>query len=409
ARARHQAVSVLTPAGAAGREWDVVAVTGVQEGVWPDLRLRDSMLGAAALVDLLDGRAGASDGRGDPVQARAAVLADELRSFTVACSRARRRLLVTAVADTDQQPSPFLDLVQPPEQEDGAERRTTAPAPLDLRGLVASLRASLVASVADGHPDRAAARTLARLAAAGVEGADPAEWSGLAQPSSDTPLWDEDTRVPVSPSRIEAAQRCTLRWALESAGGTPADSGQQTLGTLVHAIAQELPRGTRTELREALDRRWSELGLGDGWPARAARRRAEQMVDRLADYVQTAGEPLLVEAEFTLTTERALVRGSADRVERAADGAVRVIDLKTGRTPPPQSEAEANPQLAAYQLAVEGGAFEELAPGTSSADARLVYLGSGKKAAQRVQPPIGPEVDGPSWARTMIDEVAGAM
>ncbi|WP_348773372.1 ATP-dependent DNA helicase [Cellulomonas sp. NTE-D12] len=409
ARARRQAVSVLTPAGAAGREWDVVAVTGVQEGVWPDLRLRDSMLGAAALVDLLDGRAGASDGRGDPVQARAAVLADELRSFTVACSRARRRLLVTAVADTDQQPSPFLDLVQPPESEDGAERRTTAPAPLDLRGLVASLRSSLVASIADGHPDRAAARTLARLAAAGVEGADPAEWSGLARPSSDAPLWDEDTRVPVSPSRIEAAQRCTLRWALESAGGTPADSGQQTLGTLVHAIAQELPRGTRTELREALDRRWSELGLGDGWPARAARRRAEQMVDRLADYVQTAGEPLLVEAEFTLTTERALVRGSADRVERAADGAVRVIDLKTGRTPPPQSEAEANPQLAAYQLAVESGAFEQLAAGTSSADARLVYLGSGKKAAQRVQPPIGPEADGPSWARTMIDEVAGAM
>ena len=49
-------------------------------------------------------------------------------------------------------------------------------------------------------------------------------------------------------------------------------------------------------------------------------------------------------------------RQTADRVERAAEGAVRVIDLKTGRTPPPQSEAQTNPQLAAYQLAVETGA-----------------------------------------------------
>ncbi len=409
ARARHEAVSVLTPAGAAGREWDLVAVTGVQEGVWPDLRLRDSMLGAATLVELLDGRIEAVDGRVDPAQARATVLADELRSFAVACSRARRRLLVTAVADTDQQPSPFLDLVQPPESEDGAERRCTAPAPLDLRGLVATLRATLTDSARRGRPDTAAAATLARLAAAGVEGADPSEWAGLAGPSSERPLWGADERVPVSPSRIEAAQRCTLRWALETAGGTPADSGQQTLGTLVHAIAQELPRGSRAQLMAALDRRWGELGLGDGWPARATRRRAEQMVDRLAAYLEGAGEPVLVEGRFTVATDRALVRGTADRVERAGDGAVRVVDLKTGSSPPPQREAEVNPQLGAYQLAVETGAFEELPPGTASADARLVYLGSGKKAAERVQPPIGPETDGPSWARTTIDQVAEAM
>ncbi len=409
ARARREAVSVLTPAGAAGHEWDVVAVTGVQDGAWPDLRLRDSVLGATTLVDLLDGRAAAGDGANDPAAARAAVLADELRSFTVACSRARRQLLVTAVADTDQQPSPFLDLVQPPASEDGAERRTTAPAPLDLRGLVASLRARLVTSAAAGRTDAAAAATLARLAAAGVEGADPDEWSGLADPSSDVPLWTDAERVPVSPSRIEAAQRCTLRWALEAAGGTPADSGQQTLGTLVHAIAQELPTGTRAELMAALDRRWDQLGLGDGWPARATRRRAEQMVERLAGYLQSAGEPVLVEGQFTLTTDRAVVRGKADRVERAAEGAVRVIDLKTGSTPTPQSEVATNPQLGAYQLAVEAGAFEQLPPGTSSADARLVYVGSGKKAAERVQEPIGREDDGPSWARAMIDEVAGAM
>ena len=45
-----EAVEVLTPQAGAGREWDMVAVVGVQEGVWPDLRLRDSLLGAEALV-----------------------------------------------------------------------------------------------------------------------------------------------------------------------------------------------------------------------------------------------------------------------------------------------------------------------------------------------------------------------
>ncbi|MEK8225444.1 hypothetical protein NKG05_03870 [Oerskovia sp. M15] len=48
-------VAALTPAGAAGREWDVVVVAGVQDGVWPDLRLRDSLLGSQALVELLAG------------------------------------------------------------------------------------------------------------------------------------------------------------------------------------------------------------------------------------------------------------------------------------------------------------------------------------------------------------------
>ena len=148
--------------------------------------------------------------------------------------------------------------------------------PLDLRGLVAQLRAHLEQAAVDGvEPDPAAARTLARLAAADVPGADPAQWYGLAEPSSEAPLWDADTRVPVSPSKVETAQRCALRWALEAAGGTSSASGGQNLGTLLHAIAQEHPQGTEAELSAALDRRWAELGLGTGWPALATRRKAD--------------------------------------------------------------------------------------------------------------------------------------
>lgn len=410
ARARRAAVQVLTPAGAAGREWEVVVVAGVQDGTWPDLRLRDSLLGAQALVDIVAGRAGAvSDPGREAAEARQAVLADELRTFAVACSRARTSLLVTAVDDVDHQPSLFVELVEP-NDEDVDPRRTSAPAPLDLRGLVAQLRAHLEQAALDGvDPDPAAARTLARLAAEGVAGADPGEWLGLAAPSSDAPLWAQDERVPVSPSKVETAQRCALRWALEAAGGTASASGGQNLGTLLHAIAQEHPQGTHAELSAALDRRWGELGLGTGWPAMATRRRADAMVQRLAGYLRTAGEPLLVEGAFSLETDRATLRGSVDRVEQADDGAVRVVDLKTGASPPSVAKAVENPQLGAYQLAVDAGAFADLPHGATSGGAQLVYLGTGVSATTRVQPALGPETDGPSWARVMVDQVADKM
>ncbi|MGN8246487.1 ATP-dependent helicase [Cellulomonas soli] len=405
ARASRESVQVLTPAGAAGREWDLVVVAGVQEGTWPDLRLRDSLLGAQTLVEILAGR---SDGTIDVAGARQAVLADELRSFAVACSRARRQLLVTAVADTDTQPSPFCDLVQPCETE-ADPRRTSAPSPLDLRGLVARLRGRLETAALSGTSDPAAAATLARLAAHGVPGAHPDQWHGLAAPSSDAPLWTADEKVPVSPSKLETAQRCALRWAFESAGGTAADSGGQTLGTLVHGIAQDLPTGTEPELLAALDARWSQLGLGDGWTALATRRKAEAMVRRLAGYLRGAGAPLLVEGAFRLETDRAVVRGSVDRVERVDDDHVLIADLKTGAHPPAKELAAQNPQLGAYQLAVDAGAFDELPEGATSAGAQLVYLGTGASATLRSQDPLGPEDEGPSWARTLVDGVADRM
>ena len=49
---RGDAVSVLTAHRAKGLEWDLVVVAGVQEGSWPDLRQRGSLLGMDELVDV---------------------------------------------------------------------------------------------------------------------------------------------------------------------------------------------------------------------------------------------------------------------------------------------------------------------------------------------------------------------
>lgn len=416
-----QSVALLTAAGAAGGQWDVVVVAGVQEGAWPDLRLRDSMLGAQQLVDVLAGRATAADsGERRTGEARAAVLDDELRAFAVAVSRASRSLLVTAVHDADHQPSPLVDLVDPRPDEDGPDPRLVeVPAALDLRAVVARCRAALEQDPsADG--DHPAARLLARLVRAGVPGADPAQWYGATALSSQAPLWGPDDPVPFSPSRLESAATCPLRWALETAGGTPADSGEQSLGTLVHEIAAELPNGTEAELADALDRRWHELGLGEGWVAATRRRRADAMIRNLAAYLKSSGEVLAVEQGFTVDVGRVRLRGSVDRLERVGspDGAsrVRVVDLKTGRSAVSAEDARRHAQLGAYQAAVDAGAFTAtehvdapLPPGTCSGGAALVYVGTPtKRPTTRDQAALADDPE-PSWVADLVGQVADAV
>ena len=72
-RGRADAVLVGTPSALIGREFDTVVVAGVQDGAWPNPRVRGSLLGVPDLVDLLDGRSSAIADR------RREVLHDELR------------------------------------------------------------------------------------------------------------------------------------------------------------------------------------------------------------------------------------------------------------------------------------------------------------------------------------------
>lgn len=403
-------VQLLTPAGAAGGEWEVVVVAGVQDGTWPDLRLRDSMLGSQALVDILSGRS--QDASGTGRDARRAVLADELRAFAVAVSRPTRRLVVTAVRDVDSEPSVFVDLVSPDADGSDSEPPDVFAAPLDLRGVVATLRSELAAALTEGT-DAGAARArsvaglLARLTVSGVAEADPTSWYGSADLSSSAALRAPDETVPVSPSKVEQVHRCALRWALESAGGTAGSALSQSVGNLVHDIARELPAAGHAELAAELDRRWHELGMPDGWPATQTRRRADAMIRRLAEYYTEISGPVLVEESFEVQVGRAVLRGSVDRLERSGDDGVRVTDLKTGRGIPSVAEASTNAQLGAYQLAVESGAFPELGPDVHSVGAQLVFVGEGVRATRRTQEALG-EAEG-SWAQTLVTEAAETM
>jgi superfamily I DNA/RNA helicase/RecB family exonuclease len=401
-------VSLLTPAGAAGRQWRFVVVAGVQEGVWPDLRLRGSLLGSERLVDVVTGR-------GQSLRAaQAAVRYDETRLFMVAVSRASERLLVTAVRSDDEQPSVYLDIVDPPEEsDDGDELRSFSevPRPMTLAGLVAELRREVV--VGETASDRhTAARQLALLAAARVVGADPSSWWALTPLSDDRPLRAEGATVSVSPSRIESFNECSLRWLLSACGGDGPSVGAANIGTLIHDIAAELGDVDEATMRAEVEVRWGRLGLPAGWLSRRQLSEAQAMVARLARYFEESGaggwERVGAELEMEVELGRALLKGRVDRLERDSGGGLRVVDLKTGSTKPSKGDLLRNAQLGAYQAAVEHGAFRE--HGAVSAGAALLQVGkaAGVRTTLQEQAPLSGD-DDPSWAQTLVTDTAEGM
>ncbi|SED70452.1 RecB family exonuclease [Ruania alba] len=413
------AVAVHTPAGAAGGEWDVVVVAGVQDDTWPDLRIRDSLLRSAELADIATARhvATATDSAGTAERdafrrARREVYEGELRTFVSACSRARRDLLVTAVLDTDARPSIFVETLLP--DSDELPPVTPVAPPLDLRGLVGRLRAEVRPLLTRSEPEggteagaraQSAAALLAHLAARDVHGADPAQWPIFRTPSTTAPLWADGETVTVSPSTLEDVTTCPLRWALTRHGGKPGDSTAQNLGNLVHEIAAEHPSGGESELLQALAERWHELELSDGWVGRRERARGEEIMRKLAQYnAERAGQRVETETAFEVDADGIRLRGRVDRVEHTSTG-VRIVDLKTGKSAVSKADAERHAQLGSYQVAVERGAFGASASG----GAALVYLGAATKAVtQREQRPLAEDAD-PAWAETMLRDGAASM
>lgn len=384
---------------------------------------------------------------------------DELRMFAVAATRASTRLVLTAVRNDDQAPGEFFDFVLPTDavgdSTDVPITRVRRPA--TLRSLVAELRRTLVeesmnamraedaqqkdtqqngapmhsapeeealTSEASAYRLDAASRTLARLANAQAPGAAPDEWWGLLPLSSTELLFahrpadhaeldenhgedDEEhgeeqaenpgrRTITLSPSRLETIHSSPLDWLVSAARAEAQTDLSRSLGTLVHAIAEEYPTGTLEELQTALDERISSLGVPARkedetdeeyrervpWESYALYERAKRMILRLSYYYRQhmgdAGwQNLGVEGSFAVRVPvpfdpagevgelDALLTGRVDRLEGTApaeDGTRRyaIVDLKTGKSKPTGSEMETHPQLAAYQIAVEAGAGEQL-------------------------------------------------
>ncbi|MDV6013845.1 ATP-dependent DNA helicase [Haloechinothrix sp. LS1_15] len=388
---RSEGVEVLTAHAAAGRQWQVVAVPGLQEGSWPDLRLRGSLLGVERMVDVLSGV------DTDATSAVAPILAEERRLLYVAASRTRCKLVASAVSGEDEQPSRFLDLLAPaadaavPAQPQGGQ----VARPLVLSRLVGDLRVAACDPDADPGRRRRAARQLARLAQAGVPGAHPDSWYGLAGVSTVEPLHPAGEVVTVSPSTVDVLVRCPLRWLVERHGGTDPAELPATAGIIVHGLAHAAAGGaTEEELSAALDEAWARVDAGAPWFWRRERSRVAAMVDTFTAWLERSRDELTqdaVESDLTLElpdeegTPKVRLRGRVDRLERDRDGRPVIVDIKSAKTPVSVADTQEHPQLASYQLAVS---LSERAP---AGGARLVYPAKPHTktgATQRAQEPL---------------------
>ncbi|MFT4230648.1 MAG: PD-(D/E)XK nuclease family protein, partial [Microbacterium sp.] len=406
---RGDAVRVLTPAAAIGTEFDTVVVAGVQDAVWPNTRLRGSLLETWRLADAAS-RALGDTGAPGILDRRRTALHDELRLFARAASRARARLVVTAVDDDDTGPSVLFELLPAAEQATRAMEH-----PLSLRGLVARHRRALTDRAAPVADRVRAPGQLALLARAGVSGAAPGEWYGMLPATTDAPLRDlrrEDVRV--SPSRLHALEECPLNWAIGDLGGD-AGGAVAGLGTIIHAALEHSTGPDEAALWQSVEARWGELEFESAWRDRAEKTRARDLVHRLHRYLHEfeAGGGRLIGAEphFEVAIpldgadghadarEEAfehgvILSGYIDRVELTPEGSVVIVDLKTGKREPQTDAAVADhPQLAAYQLAFESGAIEQAA-GLAPGGAKLLVLrptAASKDYAAPWQPPFDDE------------------
>jgi superfamily I DNA/RNA helicase/RecB family exonuclease len=391
---RGAAVRLLTAHRSKGLEWDLVVVAHVQQDAWPDLRRRSTMLQADQI------------GRGElvpPLTARE-LLQEERRLFYVACTRARSRLVVTAVAsaeDDGEQPSRFLaELGVTVERVEGRPAR-----PLSLAGLVSELRRT-VADPATTPPLRAAAaRRLARLATesvgdrALVPQADPSSWWGTrALTRSPEPVRDPDRPVPVSASMLEQVMTCPTQWFLTNEAGGSAPAHQSAnIGQLVHALAQRVATGDVAPDLETLmrhvDEVWGRLHFRTPWSADREHDRIETALARFLEWHADNPRKLVgTEERFETAVdldggERVSLFGYADRLELDAEGRIVVVDLKTAKTAPTGPGVQRHVQLGVYQYAVDHGAADDLAaaPGAGSGGAELVQLGLPDGAAAVVQ------------------------
>ena len=440
------AVELMTPASAAGREWPVVIVPGLQEGVWPNTRLRGELLGSTLFADAVEhGVAYAL--QLDPLSRLREIRYDELRSFSTAVSRAQQMLICTAVSSEDEQPSSFLDYVAPLGPDQDRRGFTPVERPLTLRALVAELRQ--FAQLEAGSPEaQEASSVLGALAAAEppVPGAHPASWWGLAALSTDAPVVPPGGTVYVSPSKVETVQKSPLDWFVQAAGGEAATDFARSLGTLVHAIAQDLPDASGSEYVAELVRRWPTLGMKDNWEGKLDFQRAETMVRKLAQYVlvmRSEGRSLVgVELDFEVKlpdvlppaggtgtgtgtgtgadadpnadrdawpARPAVLRGQVDRLEIDAEGRLVVVDLKTGKRQPGKADLERHPQLGAYQAAVLAGGFAgpDDGPPPLPGGAVLAQLGTTTKSPGiQAQVPLDPAEN---WALGMVGDAARIM
>ncbi|MEO0049487.1 MAG: hypothetical protein RL556_819 [Actinomycetota bacterium] len=375
-------VDLLTPAGLIGRRYELVAVPQLIEGVFPNLRPRSSLLGANVLSALKFGRIASVS---EPVRTE---FADEMRMLYKAVGASNSKVLLSAAQSQDDQLSQFLHLASGNQMPQASAYVTEA---LTLRSMAGKLRRDL-AVAQDAQAQVQISAALGVLAAEGTPGAHPDSWYGLLPISSEEPLFElsatagdeQNQKVVISPSQLQAWADCPLHWFISSHGGKSQDFSA-SLGSIVHKALELTKSKSEEELWSVVQSKWHTLEFESAWQERAAERKARKLIQNITSYLATfQGEVATVEQKFVFELGDARVMGTVDRIELTPEGRVVIVDLKTGKKKPSKEELQDHAQLGVYQLAFEAGAFSgvEGLDGLELEGAKLLIVGNEKPEPQ---------------------------
>ncbi|HCG56738.1 MULTISPECIES: PD-(D/E)XK nuclease family protein [Brevibacterium] len=423
-------VQVGTPSSLAHLRVPLVIIAEVNEGVWPNPKIRGGILGLDDLSAVLATGETASGDPGYHSHAKRKNLREEGELFYTALTRAEEHVIVTAISDAESNPSPFFDVIAARTAKGTEDADSYAIThedellPLSLAEMAAHTRARLLRAAADPGQKTPVedlenvqdwAQLMAALTATSTTVEPPEQWRETEDITSSEPLFTSEDTVRVSPSQVETFTDCSLRWFLTRNGGDRPSSMAQSLGTIIHAAAENFPTGPTSAIREYVDTEFTTLEFDAEWERDREHTLAMKMADRLGEYIKTApGEPLGVEAQVYATGvddkgQEWKVTGRVDRLEQTHDG-IRIVDFKTGKNVVKGQEMPRHAQLGVYQEAINSGTItigEDQIIDAKAYGAELVFLRNSKQTT-REQSALEIDED-PGWARDLINVVSDGM
>jgi len=385
-------VAVLTAHRARGREWKLVILIDLQEGVWPAGNVRESIIAPR-----------------DSHEQRAR-LAEERRLAAAAVTTTREKLVISIVdSKMDQGTAPsalLLNYELPPVIS------TAPPTLLTARGLIAQLRATAIDSTVSENLRHAAINRLGYLAKQSdirFKPAQPSQWWFIADlTQSDQPLLSTPTDLRVSGSMLESITRCPTQWFFERKLGIKDQLVANTvIGIAIHAVAQKIvaEKLTADQAMAELTKLWPTEVFDAPWQAKVQLAEALNMVKALHVWVsENANETLGAEVSFEVLhagLEVTLV-GKIDLLQKNEKDELEVIDFKTGAAKPSKADLMEHSQLGVYQLAV--GISQEMNQAQLPVSAKLIQIRA-RNAKDQVVEQMAPDLGDAKW---LVDEIETA-
>ncbi|MFM1986836.1 MAG: hypothetical protein RIS18_1053 [Actinomycetota bacterium] len=383
-------VQIVTAHKSKGLEARFVIIPDVQADQWPSAKLRNNLLEVERLGFETVVRS----------PSRNEIIAEDIRLFEVAKSRSSQKLLISAVKSEfsdSGEPSSLITKILNREVVHISGFPTKA---LSLNSLVAELRKTGQSDETDLNFKKAIAKRLNKLRntkdAFGrdiSQSANPENWWATYKPSpSEVKLAIDDNPISLSGSGLATLRDCGLKWFLEKkAGANIPRQNAASIGSIVHALAQGLSEGeiepNFEALKEKLDLIWPQLTFDTTWlNDRFYDETLEIITNLLSWHLKRENRKIIgSEVQFSLTMaidesnplDQVKISGYIDRLEAEVEDTkkLHIIDFKTSKDTLSKEQAQKDPQLGVYRLAVAQKALKiEVDPAAIDASASLVYL-----------------------------------